>query len=190
MAPTNPVRRRQIGRVDHTPVTAPTTPDETRLSKNPEFSVKDLRAIIPKELWKHSYTKSFYWLIHDITIILSLIYLAATYLNEDYVPFRSVRALLWCLWWYVEGAFFFGAWILAHECGHQAFTPNKQLNNVIGFILHTMLFVPYFSWQYTHAQHHARTGNLEQDTNHLPRMEFDPERDYGFEVISSEYVSI
>ena len=72
-----------------------------------------------------------------------------------------------------------GIWVIAHECGHHAFTPHKQLNNVVGFIFHTMLLVPYFSWQYTHAQHHARTNNLEEDTNHLPRMKF---------AISSKYV--
>eukprot|EP00484_Ammonia_sp_Unknown_P015802 CAMPEP_0197074326 /NCGR_PEP_ID=MMETSP1384-20130603/211051_1 /TAXON_ID=29189 /ORGANISM="Ammonia sp." /LENGTH=286 /DNA_ID=CAMNT_0042513167 /DNA_START=1554 /DNA_END=2414 /DNA_ORIENTATION=+ len=65
-----------------------------------------------------------------------------------------------------------GLWVIAHECGHHGFTPNKLLNNLVGFICHTVLLVPYFSWQYTHAQHHARTNNLESDTVHCPRMKY------------------
>jgi len=60
----------------------------------------------------------------------------------------------------------------------------------VGFILHSMLLVPYFSWKHSHAQHHARTNNLEQDTNHLPRMKHvdlcvDGRRHVGFPVISA-----
>jgi len=84
----------------------------------------------------------------------------------------GARALLWCAWWYVQGAFMTGLWVIAHECGHQAFTPNKLVNNAVGFIVHSMLLVPYFSWQYTHSQHHSRTNNLELDTVHSPRFKY------------------
>eukprot|EP01084_Bolivina_argentea_P293606 504997_1 len=146
-----------------------TVPDDGKLSKNPEFSMKDVRQIIPKHLFERSYLKSFYWLIHDIILVAIMFYLG-TYITEKYIPFITLRAALWLVYWYVQGAFMTGIWVVAHECGHNGFTPNKLLNNVVGFILHTMLLVPYFSWQYSHAKHHAKTNNLELDTVHVPRM--------------------
>lgn len=49
-----------------------------------------------------------------------------------------------------------GCWVLAHECGHGAFHPNRRLEAAVGFTLHSLLLVPYFSWQRSHAVHHAQ----------------------------------
>ena len=29
-----------------------------------------------------------------------------------------------------------GAWVVAHECGHGAFSDNRQLQDAVGFVLH------------------------------------------------------
>eukprot|EP01084_Bolivina_argentea_P293605 504996_1 len=108
-----------------------TVPDDGKLSKNPEFSMKDVRQIIPKHLFERSYLKSFYWLIHDIILVAIMFYLG-TYITEKYIPFITLRAALWLVYWYVQGAFMTGIWVVAHECGHNGFTPNKLLNNVVG----------------------------------------------------------
>lgn len=50
--------------------------------------------------------------------------------------------------------------ILGHECGHGSFSNIKILNDVLGFILHTIVLVPYFSWQHSHSVHHAKTNHL------------------------------
>jgi omega-6 fatty acid desaturase (delta-12 desaturase) len=39
-----------------------------------------------------------------------------------------------------------GVWVIAHECGHQAFSSSQLVNDTVGFILHSCLLVPYFSW--------------------------------------------
>jgi len=39
-----------------------------------------------------------------------------------------------------------GVWVIAHECGHQAFSNSQLINDTVGFILHSCLLVPYFSW--------------------------------------------
>lgn len=44
-----------------------------------------------------------------------------------------------------------GVWVIAHECGHQAFSKYQWLNDSVGLVLHTALLVPYFSWRITHA---------------------------------------
>ena len=148
-------------------------PQTIRLSRIPDFSIKDIRKIMPKALFVRSYLKSFYWLFHDIALVITMVYFAETFLNDQYVPFAPLRVGLWIIWWYVQGAFMTGLWVIAHECGHHAFSPNQSLNNFVGFIVHTMLLVPYFSWQQTHAQHHAATNNLEHDSlAQSPRMRF------------------
>lgn len=39
-----------------------------------------------------------------------------------------------------------GVWVIAHECGHQAFSNSQLINDTVGFVLHSCLCVPYFSW--------------------------------------------
>ena len=58
--------------------------------------------------------------------------------------------------------------ILGHECGHSAFSPSDLLNNTVGFILHSFLLTPYFSWRSTHRKHHIYANNLARDHNYVP----------------------
>ncbi len=38
----------------------------------------------------------------------------------------------------------------------------------VGFVLHSLLLVPYFSWQRSHAVHHANCNHLEGGQTHVP----------------------
>jgi omega-6 fatty acid desaturase (delta-12 desaturase) len=58
---------------------------------------------------------------------------------------------------------------LAHECGHQSFSPSKTLNDTVGWICHSMLLVPYFSWKISHGKHHKATGNMDRDMVFVPK---------------------
>lgn len=58
--------------------------------------------------------------------------------------------------------------MLAHECGHGAFSASPLLNDVVGFVVHSLLGVPYFSWKYTHARHHGGTNSMERDEVFVP----------------------
>lgn len=58
-------------------------------------------------------------------------------------------------------------WVIAHECGHNAFSDYHLVNDTIGFILHSALLVPYFSWKNCH---HSNTGSLERDNFFVPRL--------------------
>lgn len=62
-----------------------------------------------------------------------------------------------------------GLWVIAHECGHGAFSDYSAVNDAVGFVVHSFLLVPYFSWKYTHAKHHAKTGNMEGDEVFVPQ---------------------
>ena len=63
--------------------------------------------------------------------------------------------------------------MIAHECGHNAFSNNKTLQDTVGYVLHSALLVPYFSWQRSHAVHHARTNHLSLGETHVPYVRGD-----------------
>lgn len=45
-----------------------------------------------------------------------------------------------------QGAVATGVWVIAHECGHQAFSKWQAVNDGFGLVLHSVLLVPYYSW--------------------------------------------
>jgi omega-6 fatty acid desaturase / acyl-lipid omega-6 desaturase (Delta-12 desaturase) len=67
-----------------------------------------------------------------------------------------------------QGCFMTGVWVLAHECGHQAFSPYKWLNHCVGMVLHSALLVPYHSWRISHGNHHKNTCSMENDEVFVP----------------------
>ena len=103
---------------------------------------------------KPSFCYSMIFLVHDL-IICGLIYLCYPYL-----PYILYSGLM--------GTAAMGLWVLGHECGHGAFGNSKIQNDLIGFILHSSLLVPYFSWKYTHNKHHKFTNHLIYGETHVP----------------------
>jgi fatty acid desaturase len=75
---------------------------------------------------------------------------------------------LWALYSFVQGCFFTGLWILAHDCGHDSFSAKLTVNAVTGWFLHSILMVPFFSWKFSHARHHRYHNHMEKDTVFVP----------------------
>jgi omega-6 fatty acid desaturase (delta-12 desaturase) len=84
------------------------------------------------------------------------------------IPLQLSAAPLWLVYALVTGTVAGGCWVIAHECGHRAFHPNPRVEAVVGFVLHSLLLVPYFSWQRSHAVHHANCNHLEAGETHVP----------------------
>lgn len=84
------------------------------------------------------------------------------------IPLQIGAAPLWLLYAIVTGTVAGGCWVIAHECGHHAFHPNRRIERLVGFVLHSLLLVPYFSWQRSHAVHHANCNHLEGGETHVP----------------------
>ena len=78
-----------------------------------------------------------------------------------FIPLTLTAVLLWVLCGAITGTVAMGCWVLAHECGHNAFHPNRRIEGVVGFVLHSVLLVPYYSWARSHAVHHAHCNHLE-----------------------------
>ena len=69
----------------------------------------------------------------------------------------------------VMGTVTFGLWVLGHECGHGAFAPKRWQNDLVGFVLHSVLIVPYWSWKFSHAKHHRYTNHTINGETHVPK---------------------
>jgi omega-6 fatty acid desaturase (delta-12 desaturase) len=128
--------------------------------------------------------------------VIAAIYQTATFLDSFINPeaislphpalYPIARVALWSLYGFWAGLFATGLWVIAHECGHQAFSESKMINNTVGWILHSAyaslfwglaylmalfllsLGVPYHSWRITHGKHHASTGHMTQDQVFVP----------------------
>jgi omega-6 fatty acid desaturase / acyl-lipid omega-6 desaturase (Delta-12 desaturase) len=132
----------------------------------PEVTFSDVRKALPKHLFKRDMLRSFKHLFFDLALIAALGY-AATWISHDAVPFWA-RLALWPIYIFCQGTALTGVWVLAHECGHQAFSESEAVNNAVGLVCHSALLVPYHSWRITHGKHHNNTGSCEHDEVFCP----------------------
>ncbi|KAJ6445172.1 oleate delta-12 desaturase [Purpureocillium lavendulum] len=135
----------------------------------PDFTIKDIRDAIPAHCFERSALKGYAYILRDIACIATTFILCHNFVTPEYIPSTPVRALLWGLYTVLQGLFGTGLWVIAHECGHQAFSPSKVVNDTTGWVLHSALLVPYFSWKISHGKHHKATGNMERDMVFVPR---------------------
>jgi fatty acid desaturase len=136
-------------------------------SAQPEFpDIQTIRNAIPQHCFEPSLLTSYYYVVRDLTMVAGLVYAALTYIPS--IPDPNYRFAAWMVYGFLQGLVCTGVWILAHECGHGAFSKYGKVNNVTGWVLHSMLMVPYFSWKYSHHRHHRYTGNIVKDMAFVP----------------------
>ncbi|KAB8068565.1 fatty acid desaturase-domain-containing protein [Aspergillus leporis] len=128
-------------------------------------TLKELKDAIPKDCFESSAVTSLLYLARDI-LYCAILTIAAFQIYL--IPSLPLRIVAWATYGFFQGCVGTGIWILAHECGHGAFSPNQTLNDVVGWAAHSFLMVPYFSWKITHARHHRYTGHMEKDTVYVP----------------------
>ena len=117
--------------------------------KVPDYTIKQILSAIPKHCYERSLVRSLGYVARDITMMCLI-----GYVGQKTIPMvqiadqeglsTAIRGGLWCVYSYLLGLFGFGLWILAHECGHGAFSDYQNVNDVVGWILHSYLIVPYF----------------------------------------------
>lgn len=135
----------------------------------PDFTIKQIRDAIPAHCFERSAARGLWYVARDIASLAVTFYLFHTYLTPENVVSTPIRTLLWAVYAFVQGLFGTGLWVLAHECGHQSFSPSKTLNDTVGWICHSALLVPYFSWKISHGKHHKATGHIERDMVFVPK---------------------
>jgi len=118
---------------------------------------------IPQECFVRDTGKSMAYAVVSTALTLGCGALAYAFL-----PLQAAYWPLWVAYAFVTGTVATGCWVVAHECGHGAFSDNKTLQDTVGYILHSLLLVPYFSWQRSHAVHHSRTNHVLEGETHVP----------------------
>ena len=137
--------------------------------QSPDYTIKQIRDAIPARCFERSAATGLYYVARDIVSLATTFYIFHNYVTPETISSTPVRAGLWALYTFVQGLFGTGLWVLAHECGHQSFSPSKTLNDTVGWFCHSALLVPYFSWKISHGKHHKATGNMERDMVFIPR---------------------
>jgi len=133
----------------------------------PPFTVGDLKRAIPAHCFERSLVRSFGHLAADLAVVGAL-YWSTQWIDHPSVPPAMATYLLWPLYWFLQGAFQTGLWVLAHECGHGGFSDSEAINDSVGLVLHSALLVPYYSWKHSHRRHHSNTGSMEGDEVFVP----------------------
>jgi len=125
-------------------------------------SIREFRDAIPEHYFKCNTQTSFKYLLQSVLIQFLVVAIGLS------IPFTAKMIPIWIIYSLISGTTAMGFWVIAHECGHGAFSKNKTLETITGYILHSLLLVPYFSWQRSHAVHHRFTNNVTNGETHVP----------------------
>lgn len=113
----------------------------------PPFTVADLKKAIPAHCFHRSLLCSFSYLALDLSVAAALLFATQFFdhpILDSYQPYASW--VLWGAYIVAQGWVCTGVWVIAHECGHGAFSDSPVVNDTVGMALHTALLVPYFAW--------------------------------------------
>ena len=125
-------------------------------------SIKEFKDVIPEHYFKSNTKTSLRFLLQSALIQLLVVAIGLS------IPFTPKMIPIWIIYSLISGTTAMGFWVIAHECGHGAFSKNKTLETITGYLLHSLLLVPYFSWQRSHAIHHRFTNNVTNGETHVP----------------------
>ncbi|RDB27054.1 Delta(12) fatty acid desaturase [Hypsizygus marmoreus] len=158
--------------------------DEYDESELPAFtpmswSLKEIRSAIPPHLFVMKTRVGLAYLARDLSLAI-IAWTLATYIDPfstrpdiraffTHAGAEVLRWSFWALYWWFQGLIFTGLWVIGHECGHGAFSDYQSLNDAIGFVIHSMLFTPYFSWKISHHRHHSNHASMERDEVYVPK---------------------
>jgi omega-6 fatty acid desaturase (delta-12 desaturase) len=152
------------------------------------ITMRTIHEKIPKEFFERSMTKGFLYVARDIAQAAVTMYamvhygeplleacrgkIAIALQGESAVLVTALQKLLtfvaWNAFFFLQGLNWTGLWVMAHECGHQAFSDSRSVNDAVGLVLHSFLLVPYHSWRISHGNHHKHTNHLTKDTVFVP----------------------
>ncbi|EXK24813.1 omega-6 fatty acid desaturase (delta-12 desaturase) [Fusarium oxysporum f. sp. melonis 26406] len=146
-------------------------PREKAIYRHPVPDISTLRSAIPAHCFTPSTAKSVGYLLRDVALAASLAWLA--FRSVPMLPSPILRGGAWIIYGFTQGLVGTGLWILAHEAGHGAFSASDRFNDLVGWVVHSILLVPYFSWKFSHQRHHMFTGHMDKDMAFVPETRVD-----------------
>lgn len=148
---------------------------------NEKCTLKQIRDGIPAHFFEQDTMKASYYVARDLAQVAATYYVFSTFgvplyesLGEsvfggaETMGAKLIKFVMWNLYWVIQGLNFTGLWVMAHECGHQAYSPSRTINDAVGIVIHSFLLVPYHSWRISHGNHHKHTNHTELDTVFVP----------------------
>ncbi|KAK0465151.1 fatty acid desaturase-domain-containing protein [Desarmillaria tabescens] len=144
----------------------------------PTVTLKEIHDAVPKHLLKGNPVLATLYVLRDISFTLLLFKLASrisdveAYLTSPVLGIL-VKSFLWLAYWWVQGLVWAGIFCLGHDAGHGTLYRSTRVNNLVGFVLHTALLIPYYAWRATHHAHHKATSSMERDENYVPYLRSD-----------------
>jgi fatty acid desaturase len=134
---------------------------------------KALQATLNRELpdMKAHLPTSMAYLLRDVLYCASV-----AWLTWKAIEHEAPMTLVYPMYSLAMGTVLTGIWVLGHECGHGAFAQTTIVNDCVGYVLHSALLVPYFSWKFSHAKHHRHTNDTIRGESHVPSVNDTPTR--------------
>jgi fatty acid desaturase len=132
-------------------------------------SISEIRKKIPPHCFERDEKRFLLSLGINVVVILGWLCIFYTCLFNRFENVY-INNIIWIMYSLITGTLSIGFWVLGHECGHETFSNQKWKNNLLGFILHTPLLVPFLSWKHSHAVHHSKTGHIYRDETHVPKI--------------------
>lgn len=145
---------------------ASTAVDSRPPTEEPPFTIADLKKAIPAHCFERSTLRSSMYTVIDLAMVAAVYMIATTVIPAS--P-AILQPILWPIYWVIQGGVATGLWVIAHECGHRAYSDSVLVCDIVGFILHSALLVPYHSWRISHAKHHRATGDADRDEVFVPK---------------------
>jgi len=115
----------------------------------PGTSLSDVVKSLPREVFEVNEKKS--WLHFAVTAVAMPLSLLAVHLAPWY---------LLPVAWFVAGTAATGLFTLGHDAGHNTFSKNPLVNDIVGNLTLSMLVYPFEQWRIQHNIHHRNTNML------------------------------
>eukprot|EP00898_Chlorokybus_atmophyticus_P003319 jgi/Chlat1/3989/Chrsp26S03984 len=122
-----------------------------------EISMSDVLKTLPKEVFEVNDLKA--WRSVAVTVAS----VAAGYVALANSPWYLLPAVYAYMSAAVTGLF-----VIGHDCGHNSFSKNQLVNDIVGTLVFMPLVYPFEPWRIKHNTHHAHTNKLVLDTAWQP----------------------
>ena len=84
-------------------------------------SRREVRDSIPKHCFSRQNNKSLFYLFRTVLIQVFVVFIGLS------IPITKFMIPVWIFYSILSGTTAMGLWVLAHECGHGAFSDNRKL---------------------------------------------------------------
>lgn len=128
---------------------------------DPRLTLGALRKSLPAEVWVKSLRRSMQWMLWDLAVVFTGLYLTKTYVYPMEMSLLKLGLLL--VHYMITGFFMWGIFVIGHDCGHGSFSNYPVINHIMGLFNHSSILVPFSAWARSHRFHHMYHNHETED---------------------------